>query len=354
MAENSGTAMVRAPDRAVRHAETHREKANVPGPAKAALWLLSADEDLASRTLGLMSLDDVRRIKETAERLGRISPEQLVEIHLDFHQTLQQSPPVGRAGVEYLGRLASRAFGESKAAGVFAPAPERRPQAAETLSRADVDALAAALAAEHPQISAAVLAGIAPKRSADILKRLRPEAQREILERMARLSAVPHAALVEAELALGAGLPAAEETGEKLDGVRAAALLLNQLVPNDAEQILAAMNEDAKDTAVAIRRAMFTFDDLIKLDRRGWQTLLKEVQRDQLLPALKAASPEMREKIYSSMSKRAAEMLRDDLDVMGPVRVADTEVARQALVDVALRLRSEGSLNIGNVGEEVL
>jgi flagellar motor switch protein FliG len=256
--------------------------------------------------------------------------------------------------VDRLTRLATRAFGEIRANELFTAGPAKTDVLKAGLGRADPDGLATALAEEHPQVAAVVLAGLGPAQGARIFKRLPGALQQQAIDRVARLTEMPPTALADIEAALGAGLPVVSEDGGNIDGVRTAAVLLNQLPPKDAESVLDELNKSAETTATAIRHAMFTFEDLARLDRRGWQTLLKEIDRDQLLPALKTAGPEVREKVMSSLSKRAAQMLNDDLDVLAPIRLADVEKARQAVVDVALRLRSEGRLAVAGQGADEL
>jgi flagellar motor switch protein FliG len=357
MATTPQTSLVRSPERPGVSPASVREKggeAGLAGPFKAALWLLSADEELAVQTLGLLAAGEVRRLKEAVERLGRASQEQLMEVHQDFQRNLQQSPFQVRGSVDYLGRLAARAFGESKANELLAALPPQATTKVPGLDRADIDSLATLLGSEHPQVVAAVLATLEPGRAAQLLKRLQLDLRKDVLERVAKLSQMPRTGLVDVERILGAGLTMTDDADGAIDGVRTAAVLLNQLPPAEADEILEALKRSQEATAGAIRHAMFTFEDLAQLDRRGWQALLKEVQRDQLLPALKTASPEIRDKVFASLSKRAGEMLKDDLDVLAPLRLADVEAARQAVVDVALRMRSEGRLAVGGQGGEEL
>ncbi|MBI5508998.1 MAG: hypothetical protein HY903_09610 [Deltaproteobacteria bacterium] len=316
-----------------------------PGALKAALWLLSADEELAAQTLGLLGMDEVRRLREATAALGRVSAEQLAEVHQDFRRSLEQKPLRVRGSADYLSRLAVRAFGPDKAAAALGTPNELKPgETGGALRAANAEELAILLAAEHPQVTAAVLASMEATRAAALLKGLPVELRKDVLDRIAKLTQVPRTALAQVERALGADLPKVSDDEAHVDGVRTAALLLNQLPPNDAEEVLEALRQREEAIATAIRRAMFTFDDLASLERRDWQLLLKEVQRDQLMPALKSAGQVIRDKVFGALSKRAAEMLKDDLDVMGPVRLADVEQARQAVVDVALRLRTEGRI----------
>ena len=195
-----------------------------------------------------------------------------------------------------------------------------------------------------------MLATLTPQRASEVLLHL-PEANRQdIVVRVARLSKMPHASLTRAQEVLSAGLPVKGTADYEVDGVRVAATMLNQLQVETAENILESLGSET--LSAEVRQAMFTFEDLLKLDKRGMQALLKEANGEQLLLALKAASDELREKIFASLSKRAAEMMREDLEVMGPARLADVEKAQMEIVTVALKLRAEGKINVVGAGGE--
>jgi flagellar motor switch protein FliG len=206
------------------------------------------------------------------------------------------------------------------------------------------------LKSEHPQIISAVLGNIDPTRSAEIIKRLPENIRRDVVGRVAKLSRVPRQVLDAAERVLSAGLPTSRDADREVDGIRTAAQLLNHLEAEMADDILDGLESETDTIAQDIRQAMFTFEDLSALDRRGFATLLKEVQSDQLLVALKTASNDLKDKVFSSLSKRAAEMLKDDLEVMRPVRLAEVQEAQQAIVSVALQLKNEGKLVIAGAG----
>jgi flagellar motor switch protein FliG len=171
-----------------------------------------------------------------------------------------------------------------------------------------------------------------------------------VVGRVAKLSRVPRQVLDAAERVLSAGLPTSRDADREVDGIRTAAQLLNHLEAEMADDILDGLESETDTIAQDIRQAMFTFEDLSALDRRGFATLLKEVQSDQLLVALKTASNDLKDKVFSSLSKRAAEMLKDDLEVMRPVRLAEVQEAQQAIVSVALQLKNEGKLVIAGAG----
>ena len=184
------------------------------------------------------------------------------------------------------------------------------------------------------------------------MNRLPENVKRDTISRVAKLTSVPRAVLDEAERILSAGMPTGQDAQREVDGVRTAAQLLNLMDTGAVDEILSSLESDTDTIATDIRRAMFTFEDLGQLDRRGFGVLLKEIPSDQLLVALKTASKELRDKIFSSLSKRAAEMLQDDLEVMRPVKLSDVQDAQQAIVAAALALKAEGKLQMASAGDD--
>lgn len=322
----------------------------VPGATKAALWLLSVEEDLAVEILSHLSDKEISAISGEVKNLGKTSPAQLAAIHNEFNQTLALEPLHLKGSMDYLGKLATRAFGEDKAWGLLGMGEDPLDEENPGLGKADIDVLSSMLKSEHPQIVSAVLANIDPSRSSEIIKRLPENVRRDVVGRVAKLSRVPRQVLDVAERVLSAGLPTSRDADREVDGIRSAAQLLNHLEAEMADDILDSLESETDTVAQEIRQAMFTFEDLSALDRRGFATLLKEVQSDQLLVALKTASNDLKDKVFSSLSKRAAEMLKDDLEVMRPVRLAEVQEAQQGIVAVALQLKNEGKLVIAGAG----
>lgn len=322
--------------------------AHLSGPMKAALWLLSVEETLAVGTIGLLDNEEVVRLRRTVDNIKKVTPEELAQIHAEFARLLDEQPLRLHGSVEYLTRLATQAMGDVRARVLMAPHDKLPPSA--MLMQTEVEVLASVLQEEHPQVIAAVLATLSPQRASEVLLHLPEAIRQDIVVRVARLSKMPHDSLSRAQEVLTAGLPVKGTEDYEVDGVRVAATMLNQLQVETAENILESLGSET--LSAEVRQAMFTFEDLLKLDKRGMQALLKEANGETLLMALKAASEELREKIFASLSKRAAEMMREDLEVMGPARLADVEKAQMEIVTVALKLRSEGKINVIGAGAE--
>lgn len=330
-------------------------KPDVPpltGPQKAALWILSVDEDLASKTLSSLSDDEVRALAEHVRDLGETTPEQLVAVHQEFRERLGKNVLHVRGRTDYLGKLARKAFGGRASRILSQPRSDNEDSAEARLRKVGIEALITVLENEHPQVIAAVVAQLGEERAAEVISRFPEDRRLDVVARLARLKRLSRESLSQAQRVLAEGLAVDEDDSQEIDGVRIAASLLNKMDGDDAEELIEQLMEKMGDLAGEIRQNMFTFEDLAGLDKRGFQALLKEVESDKLLVALKTASEEIKETVFGSLSKRAADMLRDDLEVLGPTRLADIEEAQQSIVAVAMRLKQEGKITISGGGDD--
>lgn len=223
----------------------------------------------------------------------------------------------------------------------------------ESLEMVDAKSLATFLVSEHPQTVAVILAHLEPEKKGEVLKRLPEALQAEVVLRMANLEHVDPELISEIDKVLKNQLAntASVEQGT-LGGVQPVAEMLNVMDKNTESSIMSRLEEKDPLLAEEIRKLMFVFDDIIKIDDRGIQALLKEVANDKLLLALKTASEDIKVKFFKNLSQRAAEMLREDLSSMGPSRLSDVEGAQQEIVNVARRLEAEGKILIARGGSE--
>ena len=316
------------------------------GAVKAALWILSVDDTTAAEVLASLDEQELKILYAAAQRVERVSSDELSAIHAELSNAVERPGLRLNGKATYLRQLAERSVPRNVISAVFGSEEPKQATANPTIAEADPEALATLLGQEHPQVVAAVVARLEPKRAAAVLKAMPQESLKGVVARLARIKTIAAPALEEAERLLAAELPARTSRDAEVDGTRVAALLLNQLEGEEAEAILASISEETPEIAGSVRRAMFTFDDLARLDKKGIQTLLKGVDNQQLLVALKTASEEMRNKIFDGLSKRAAEMMKDDLEMLAPQRVTVVEEAQQAIVAVAMKLRQEGKLNV--------
>ena len=328
------------------------------GAEKAAVFLLSLPEERSVQILKHFAEDELQHLRAAMENLGPIGAGAVDGIYSEFADAFKKGLTSMRGSSAYLQSLVSKSHGESQAVKLFAPpelalpAAPPPPQEGEPLARLeDVDPslLTVALADEHPQVAAVVLAHVEVSLAGAVLDKLPASVQSDLVRRIAKLTTVSGLAFEDAQRVLG-GLELKSAAGE-IDGLGTAAAILNQLAPPTAESLLEKLAEDTPEEVDFIRRAMFTFENLTEADTRGMQALLREVPSDTLLAALKTASDALKDKIFSCMSSRAAEMLREELDIMAPMRVAQVEEAQRQVVDVAMRLLGEGKIVVEGRGE---
>jgi flagellar motor switch protein FliG len=247
------------------------------------------------------------------------------------------------------------ALGEDRARGILGGLniASGSSRSLESLEMVDAKSLATFLVSEHPQTVAVILSHLEPEKKGEVLKRLPEALQAEVVLRMANLEHVDPELISEIDKVLKNQLSntASVEQGT-LGGVQPVAEMLNVMDKNTETSIMSRLEEKDPLLAEEIRKLMFVFDDIIKIDDRGIQALLKEVANDKLLLALKTASEEIKTKIFKNLSQRAAEMLREDLSNMGPSRLSDVEGAQQEIVNVTRRLEAEGKILIARGGSE--
>jgi flagellar motor switch protein FliG len=319
---------------------------DLSGPEKALLMLLSLDEATATPILSELDAADVRKLRTAAAGMRAVPAAALGRVYAEFVRHTQEAVAVPRGGVRYLRRLAGRALGETAAQEIFV---DQQDSALERLAAAEPSALASVMENEHPQLVAAILSQLDNEKAARVLEQL-PEAGRaQVLERLGSMTEIPAALLEEVASALSAELPAAQsDTVRSVDGIARSAALVRRMGRETGEALLGTLEEGNSELATEIRRAMYTFEDLSVLDARALRSLLEAVPVEKLTMALKTASESLRNHIFTSMSKRASERIKEDMEVMGGVRLADVEAAQREIVEVALRLDAEGTISLEN------
>lgn len=322
------------------------------GPEKAVLLLLSLDEASATPIIAELDTGDVRKLREVASLMRAVPTTALDGVYGEFVERTREAVAVPRGGVRYLRRLATRALGEARTQEIFVDAPQT---AMERLAGADASALAVVLENEHPQLIAAVLSQLDTEKAARVVSDL-PEATRAaVLERLGRLSEVPAGLLEEIAAALSTELPSGEaEASMSVDGVSRSAALVRRLGRETGELLLGQLSQDDAALATQIRKAMYSVEDLRNLDARSLRVVLEAVPADRLTLALKTASEGLADQIFKSMSKRAADRIREDMGMMGGVRLADVEAAQQEIVEIALRLDADGTISLEGAGNAVV
>lgn len=316
------------------------------GPEKAVLLLLSLDEATAAPIMAELDSAEVRRLREVAAGLRAVPASALDAVYRDFVAESHSAIAVPRGGLRHLRRVATRALGESQTQQLFDDTPA---SALDRIVAVEPATLAGLLETEHPQVLAAILSQLPADRAARLLEAL-PEAVRApALQRLGQLQEIPAGLLEEVAAAISADLPApGADVPVAVDGIGRSAQLVRKLGKESSEALLGALESDDADLVAAIRRNMYSFEDLAAIDQRAVRELLKAVPGARLTLALKTASDSLRQQLYAGMSKRAAERVQEDLELLGAVRLSEVEEAQREIVEVALRLEAEGVLSLGS------
>jgi flagellar motor switch protein FliG len=316
---------------------------------KAVLFLLSLDELIAANVVRELGEAELRKLRAVASTMREVPAGALDDTFQDFLQRSASAVAVPRGGLPYLRRLSAGALGEQRAREIFedgVTSPLAR------LEGAPSDAVASLLEREPPQLVAAVLARMDPAHAARILSAMAPERQTTVVRHVSAMTEIPAKVLEDVALALANELPTSDaSTLVSVDGVAKAAELLNAAGRDTSSAILASIEADDGALALDVRQAMFTFDDLQRIDPKSMRELLRELPSERLTVALKGASPELTNAVFAGLSARAAELIRDDLEVLGRVKKSEIEAARREIVEAALRLEAEGRIDLGRDGE---
>ncbi|MBN8494532.1 MAG: flagellar motor switch protein FliG [Burkholderiales bacterium] len=324
------------------------------GLENAAILLMSLGEEHASEVFKHLAPKEVQRMGETIARMKSISNDRLDQVLDKFREMAGDQSMLVGDNDEYVRSVLKRALGEDKANLLL----ERILQGddvsgIESLKWMDPSSVAELMRHEHPQIVAAVLVHLDYDQAAEVLKLFTERQRNEVLVRVATLDGIQPAAMRDLNEVLNQVLAGSDRVKKSnLGGVKPAAEIINMLGGTLETSVLDFIRGADNDLAQKILDNMFTFDDLERLDDKGIQSLLKEVQTESLVIALKGASPELREKIFRNMSTRAAESLREDLETRGPVRVAEVEAEQKELLKVVRRLSDEGVIVIGGGGDD--
>jgi flagellar motor switch protein FliG len=316
---------------------------------KAVLFLLSLDEQAAANVVRELGEAELRKLRAVASTMREVPAGALDDTFRDFLQRSASAVAVPRGGLPYLRRLSAGALGEQRASEIFedgVTSPLAR------LEGAPSDAVAALLEKEPPQLVAAVLARMEPNHAASILSAMTPERQTTVVRHVGALTELPAKVLEDVAQALANELPTSDaSTLVSVDGVVKAAELLKAAGRDASAVILGALEASDAELASEVRQAMFTFEDLRRLESKAMRELLREVPSERLTTALKGASPELLNAVFGGLSQRAAELLKDDLELLGKVKKNDLDQARKEIVEIALRLESEGRIDLGREGE---
>ncbi|HOM28586.1 MAG TPA: flagellar motor switch protein FliG [Deltaproteobacteria bacterium] len=326
------------------------------GPQKAAIFLMAMGDDFTREVIKGLNEHEVTLLgRRMAELENATIPVDTVRTIMDeFEQLSNEVSGVTGRGFTYLQNALVAAFGPEKAKPILESISQAMDTAAfSSLKLVDPGILADYLKGEHPQTIALVLAHLDHQKVAQVIKEMPEKLQPEIVFRIANLGMVPAGIIEDVDEVLKKEIQAMGSVESKrLGGIETVAEIMNQLDHNTENNIFSSLEEIDADLAESIRQKMFVFEDLINIDNRGIQAILKEITNEDLSLALKTASEGLKSHILKNMSSRAAEMLLEDMEVMGPVKLSDVEMAQQNIVRVARKLEASGKIVIGGKGGE--
>ncbi len=321
---------------------------------QAALLLMTLGENQAAEVLRHMGPKEVQSLGVTMQSLSNITQEQIANVLDEFVKSVGNQTSLSIGSEDYLKNILQKALGREKAGSVMSRiSMGSSSKGLDMLKWMDAQAINDLIRSEHPQIIAIVLVYLEKDQASEVLGLLPDEVRTEVVMRIANMESVNPAALSELDAIMERRFD--DNFSMKVSnigGVRAAAELLNGLRGELSSQVLEKVGEENSDLCNSIQDQMFIFENLLELDDRGVQTLLREVSSDSLVVALKGASQEMQEKVFRNMSKRAAEMLRDDLETQGPVRLKEVEEAQKSILTIARTLADEGKIMLGSGGDD--
>lgn len=324
------------------------------GSEKAAILLLNIGEELAAKVLQKMAEDEIQHLGNYMASIGAVGPDAAKKVNQEFLARLASGSSRGFnvGNVSSVRKLLEAALGAEQAEAMIANLSVPTEEAGiETLRVLDAKTIANFLKNEHPQTIALILAHLESEKSSDVLSFLSETIRGEVAYRMATLDRIPPGVINDLDTILGNEL-AASGSGQSqmVGGVASVAELLNHVDKANENLIISKIEELNPELADSIRALMFTFDDLVFVDDRGIQLILREVSNEELTIAVKGAGDEVKEKLFKNLSERAAAMIQEDLAAMGPVRLSDVEKAQQNIVRIAKRLEDEGKIVIARGG----
>jgi flagellar motor switch protein FliG len=336
-----------------------RQSANMLGVRKAAVLLVAVGESLAKEILRALPESDVQRLTEELAELRGITPELSSEVLEEFWQLLETQNFMVHGGVDYASRLLVEAFGKDRADDLMTLV-RRSQEAAQgnlaKLQRTDPQQLGKLLDTEHPQTIALVLAHLDPRRASQVLDNLSDEHKVVAVQRLAEMHQFSPEMAQKVAHILHRRLESVSDAGRRsYSGFKAVADLLNRLNAEEAKRILETIEEGQPELALSIRNLMFTFEDLVTVPAATIREIVSGVDKRQLAMALRGANEELRAQIFKAMSSRAVEMLKEDMEVLGPVRSREVAHAQQEILNLARRLEAEGKVVLKlETGDEMM
>jgi flagellar motor switch protein FliG len=329
---------------------------NFTGTRKAAILLSLLGEDAAAPILRNLPDQDLERITEEVSNLGHVPLEATLQVLEEYNQMMAAQEFIAVGGQDVAIRLLAKAFGENGAKDLverLARQDERKGLRPETLRKADPQQLARFLAGEHSQTKALVLSHLDTKQASALLMKMEPEARADCVRRLANLGQFSPEVASKVATVLNRRLRSAGDQTRRGDtGPRSIADLMNRMDPATSKEILDNIEREEPKLAIAIRDLMFTFDNFLEVPEQEMRELMNAIDKNTLMIALKGAGEDLRSHFYRTMSSRAVEMMKEDSEVMGPVRGKDVAKAQAEIVAIARKLEAEGKIVLKSQGED--
>ncbi len=328
---------------------------NLSGAQRAAIFLLGVGEEAATEVMRHMSAKEVQQVGEAMATISKLTNSQVEDVLAEFHIDSAEINPLGLEAPDFTRRVMTSALGQDKAQNILSQVLEKPDEhnGVEALQWMAPKAIAEVLEEEHPQIAATVLTQLYDEQAAKVLEMLPDDLKKDVILRIARMEELDSRAMEELDRVLESQLGKLQRIPpRKVMGPDNLASILNATDSELEKEMLEALTEADEELSDDVKEKMFVFDSLMKLDDRGFQTLVRDIDQEKLLVALKGVDEELTERFFNNMSERAADILREDMEASGPVKLADVESAQKDIVKTALRLAEEGTLMIGKAAKD--
>jgi len=326
------------------------------GRQKAAIFLVTIGSEISAEIFKHLREDEIETLTFEIARLETIEPEQKDSILMEFQELMLASEFISTGGIDYARELLEKSLGSQKAIDIInrlTSSLQVRPF--DFIRRTDPAHLLNFIQQEHPQTIALILAYLEPNKASIILQSLPHEVQSDVARRIATMDRTSPEVLREVERVLEKKLSTlSSEDYTAAGGVESIVEILNLVDRSSEKQIIEALEDEDPELAEEIKKRMFVFEDIVMLDDRAIQKVLREVDSQELAKALKSVDTEVQDKIFRNMSKRAAGMLKEDMEYMGPIRLKDVEEAQQKIVSIIRHLEDTGEIVVARSGEDEL
>jgi flagellar motor switch protein FliG len=322
---------------------------------KAAVMLLSLGEDLAAEVMKNLRPSEIKRIGKYMNRITTIPSETMNAVAKEFIVMAKEKGGSLSVHDGITKNIVTKALGEKGAQEILADVAGNKASdnpITEKLRDIDPKLLLEFTKTEHPQTIAMIIAHLTPEQAAVMMESLSSPMQIEITKRMATLKSIPYDFLEDVARTLEKEIVTGNIMDQSIGGVKVMSEILNRMSRANENAILTSLDDEDAELAAQLRSLMFTFDDVLKLDDKSLQELLREVSTEDLAKALKLVDESLREKIYKNMSRRGSEMLKEDIEMMPPIRLSEVETSQRTILDITKKLESEGKILISRGNEE--